>query len=117
MNSVYAAALLPLQLHHQVLMGVHGYHSDIQAHTHAACMHSYATHTQCHVSLMWLNCQKRLKTAQKLCACLLVGCRAAGEGGMSRSAQFLRYMIASMEQLRMIKVSTRCTGCQTPAWL
>jgi hypothetical protein len=31
-------------------------------------------------------------------------CRA-GEGGMSRSSQFLRYMIASMEQLRMIKAS------------
>jgi hypothetical protein len=27
---------------------------------------------------------------------------------MSRSAQFLRYMIASMEQLRMIKVGGLC---------
>jgi hypothetical protein len=29
---------------------------------------------------------------------------AAGEGGMSRSAQYLRYLVAHMEQLRMIKI-------------
>jgi hypothetical protein len=29
---------------------------------------------------------------------------AAGEGGMSRTAQYLRYLLAQFEQLRMIKL-------------
>jgi hypothetical protein len=34
----------------------------------------------------------------------------SGEGGLSRTSQFLRYMVASMEQLRMIKVwRARCS--------
>jgi hypothetical protein len=48
-------------------------------------------HTHTHMSHMSLT---RVRTPHP----------PTGEGGMSRSAQLLRYMIASMEQLRMIKV-------------
>lgn len=93
-------------LHHHANIALQCSHKDVQIIHAAPQFYTMLQSMQALDKLRAKVCLRKLLAQNffSFQACTAVITRTAGEGGMSRTAQYLRYCISQMEQLRMIKV-------------